>query len=155
MIYNVSNKTELELVLKEAINKDVINIHSLECLGMSIYSITDVLNKINNKGICLKIESDIVLDFSKNDTSLKSSLLLLNSICELQKNTVRQSVKKAKEEGKILGRKKLEKEDLPDVFLENLKDFQENRITKVEFAKKCNCSRPTLYKWLKCISEYN
>lgn len=153
MIYHVKNKKDLDSILKNINIGDSIYIDSIDCLGNSIYDISEILDEIYSKELYILISNSIELDFTKDKHCLKNTIDLLKDICNLQKERVKQSVKKAREEGKNIGRKKLTPNDLPDVFISNLNDFYSQKINKSEFAKICNCSRPTLDKWLKCVSS--
>lgn len=153
MAYSVKNNNELKDILDILKQGDSLYIDSINCLGNSVYDISEILNILHHKEVYLSVSSEIQFDFINNKEVLKNVIYLLNEICELQKYRVRESIKKAREEGKSLGRKKLRTEDLPIVFFENLKDFNDKKLTKVDFAKKCNCSRPTLDKWLKCVES--
>lgn len=153
MIYHVKNKKDLDSILKNVNIGDSIYIDSIDCLGNSIYDISEILDEIYNKELYVLISNSIELDFTKDKHCLRNTIDLLKDICNLQKERVKQSVKKAREEGKNIGRKKLTPNDLPDVFISNLNNFYSQKINKSEFAKICNCSRPTLDKWLKCVSS--
>lgn len=153
MDYYIFNKRELENAIEEIEENDSLIISSVDCLGNSVYDISDMIEKISNKNINFRLTSNTALNFSKEDKCLEVVIVLLKEICELQKHRVRKSVQKARNEGKIMGRRKLNKSDLPDVFVNNLNDFNLGRINKTEFAQLCKCSRPTLNKWLICIAE--
>lgn len=153
MDYHIKNKEELYSILEKANSGDSIFVPSIEHLGNSIFDISELLNEFNKKSVYLLISNSIELDFHNNTNYSKNTLDLLNGICDLQKNRVRKSIKKAREEGKIVGRKKLTVEDLPKSFTDNLNNFYSQKINKTEFSKLCNCSRPTLDKWLKCVSN--
>lgn len=150
MIYHIKNKKELDSILKSINIRDSIYIDSIDCLGNSVYDISKILEDMYNKELYILISNNIELDFTKDKHCLKNTIDLLIGICDLQRKRVKQSVKKARERGKNVGRKKLTPKDLPDIFISNLNDFNSKKINKVEFARICNCSRPTLDKWLKC-----
>ena len=153
MKYYVQDKKELASILEKSNEGDSIYINSIECLGNSVYDISELLDEAYNKKIHLSISDNIELNFAKENHQLESTIELLRGICDLQKKRVKQSVKKAREEGKAIGRKKLTSKDLPEVFLKNLNRFYSQNLNKGEFAKLCNCSRPTLDKWLRCVSS--
>lgn len=155
MDYHIQSKEELNSILNKINTGDSIHIYSIECLGNSIYDISQILDEIYKKELYISISNYIELDFSKDKYCLKNTIDLLKGICNLQKNRVKQSMKKAREEGKSIGRKKLTPEDLPEIFISNLDNFYSQNLTKGEFAELCNCSRPTLDKWLKCVSNEN
>ena len=58
---------------------------------------------------------------------------------------------KAKADGKQIGRPKLTKESLPDSFYRGLALYRRAEITKTEFSRMINVSRPTLDKYLEVV----
>lgn len=153
MEFYIKNKSEFnESILNTNIG-DSLYIESIECLGNSIYEITEVLKEISNKQLILSISNSITFNFKSEQQTLQNVLDLLESICNLQKDRLSKSIKKALDEGKSIGRKKLQISDIPPIFFENLDRFNSKELNKTEFSKVCGCTRPTLNKWLKCISD--
>ena len=54
-----------------------------------------------------------------------------------------------------LGRPRTVKEDIPPVFHKNLPAYLSGQIPLTEFAKRCNLSRPSIYKYLRILKEEN
>ncbi len=67
---------------------------------------------------------------------------------------IKAAIKKQKESGTYTGgRKKTTLEDIPDQFFDYLNKIKNNEITKTEAARKLNCSRSTIYKYLQILEK--
>lgn len=53
------------------------------------------------------------------------------------------------------GRPKKNVVDIPDVFRVSLPDYLNGTLSLSAFARLCNLSRPTIYKYLRMIKEEN
>jgi DNA invertase Pin-like site-specific DNA recombinase len=71
---------------------------------------------------------------------------------ELELKMIRARVKSgmdnAKAKGKQIGRPKMTRDTLPDAFFKHYPLYSKNQVTKAEFARLLNVSRPTLDHWL-------
>ena len=85
----------------------------------------------------------------------KLVVTILGSIYEFERTSInerqRQGIEIAKREGKYTGGKC--KEYDVAVFKGLFEQYKAKQITKVQFAKSMNCSRPTLDKWLREYKE--
>ena len=66
---------------------------------------------------------------------------------------VRSGVANARSKGKILGRPTLKLSDIPKKVIQTYKLYNDGVISKSDFAKVCEISRPTLDKYIKIIIE--
>jgi DNA invertase Pin-like site-specific DNA recombinase len=84
-------------------------------------------------------------------------LKMMGVFSELERNMISQRVKSgvanARAKGKIVGRPQLGIKDIPQKVIDNYKLYENNSISKTDYAKICNISRPTLDKYLKIIKE--
>lgn len=149
MKYIIKTKEEMQEVIPKINNGDLLYLDNIECLGNSIYEITDILKKIHRKNFQLSICNEISFNFDKEKDTLDKVILLLDSICNMQKERLSKSIRKAVKEGKGVGRKKLQASNIPSVFFDNIKRFKNKEINKREFSEICGCTRPTLNSWLK------
>ena len=62
---------------------------------------------------------------------------------------VRSGMANAKAKGAKIGRPELTKDQLPEAFYKHYPLFTQKKLTKVEFARLLDVSRPTLDKWLR------
>ena len=68
---------------------------------------------------------------------------------EVIRERVRSGLEGARSKGKILGRPKLTKDDIPDKFYRKLDLFNKGEINKTEFANVMGWSRPKLNRILE------
>ena len=61
---------------------------------------------------------------------------------------MRSGVANAKAKGKQIGRPRMTRDALPDAFYKHYALFSKGQVTKAEFARLLNVSRPTLDHWL-------
>ena len=55
----------------------------------------------------------------------------------------------AKAKGRQIGRRPLQKEDIPAVFYRHYPAYAAGKMNKSELARVCNVSRPTVYEYLE------
>jgi DNA invertase Pin-like site-specific DNA recombinase len=65
---------------------------------------------------------------------------------------VKSGVANAKAKGIKVGRPKLTKENIPQVFYRHYPAYAAGKMNVSELARVCDLSRPTVYKYLKLIS---
>lgn len=87
---------------------------------------------------------------------MSAAFLQMASIfAELGKNILRARVRSglanAKEKGRRLGRPTVGKDDIPAVFYKHYPAFMSGELNVSEFARVCDLSRPTIYKYLKIV----
>ena len=153
MIDFIKNKEELLNHIGNLNTGDIIYVSNVECLGSSIYDITNTLKIIRDKKLKLNISNELEFNFNAEKDILDKVILLLDGICNIQKERLSKSIKRAVEEGRNVGRKKLQVSNIPKIFFDNIDDFKEKKINKREFSEICGCTRPTLNNWLKISSN--
>ena len=63
-------------------------------------------------------------------------------------NRVKYGIENARAKGKKLGRPKTDIENIPDIFFRYYPKYKNKQINISEFAKLCNFSRTTIYKYV-------
>ena len=66
---------------------------------------------------------------------------------------IKQGLENARAEGKELGRPKTTTDDIPHIFLKHYPKYANKDINVSEFARMCNMSRPTIYKYIKLVQQ--
>ncbi|SCI99733.1 Transposon Tn1000 resolvase [uncultured Clostridium sp.] len=91
------------------------------------------------------------------DPMAKAMLSMMGVFAELEKDMISQRVKSgmanAKAKGKIIGRPELTKDDIPSIFYKHYPLYKSKKIKVAEFARLCNMSRTTIYKYLKMVES--
>lgn len=154
------NRPEYQKMVSELKEGDVVILHSLDRLGRNYDGIIEEWHKITKQ-----IKADIkVLDMPLLDTTTTENnltgkfmadmvLQILSYAAELERRKIKQRQKEgvaiAVAEGKFknCGRKKMEIDE--ELLSENLELFEAGEISKAEFARRLNVSRPKLDNLLK------
>lgn len=142
-----TDRPQLKAMLDYAREGDVIYIESFSRLARNTKDLLDIIDRLNSNNIQ-------VISLKENlDTSTPTGKLMLTMIGaistferEIMLERQKEGIKIAKEEGKYKGRVKKER---PKEWEEYKKEYYTRKINLVELAKKCNVSRPIIYKWLK------
>lgn len=83
----------------------------------------------------------------------KGMLQMWAVFAEMEKEMISQRVRSgmanAKAKGKSIGRPRLSKEDIPDKFWKYERMYRAGEISIAELARLMDCSRTTIYKYLK------
>ena len=99
-----------------------------------------------------------VVDCTKElDAMTEGMLKMMGVFSEIERNMISQRVKSgvanARAKGKTLGRPTLTIKEIPSKVIDMYDLYKSGAISKTDYAKMCNTSRPTLDKYLKVIVE--
>lgn len=103
------------------------------------------------------IVGSFVVDCSagKLDPMTAGMLQMMSVFAELERNMICERVQSglmnAKAKGKRLGRPPKTQDEIPAVFLKYYPQFAEGTVNLCEFARLCNMSRTTVYKYLSLM----
>lgn len=154
------NRPEYQKMVLELKEGDVVILHSLDRLGRDYDGIIEEWHKITKQ-----IKADIkVLDMPLLDTTTTENnltgkfmadmvLQILSYAAALEREKIRErqaegvAIAVAQGKFKNCGRKKMEIDE--ELFSENLKLFEMGELSKAEFARRLNVSRPKLDNLLK------
>lgn len=158
------DRAAYQQMLSELKEGDVVILHSLDRLGRNYDAIGEEWRKITKE-----IKADIkVLDMPLLDTTVGKAgkngkdqltgqlicditLQVLSYVATIERENIRkrqaEGIALAKAQGKYKGRVK--KEIDRDLFDDNYRLYKNGEITKVQFAKNLNVSRPKLDSLLK------
>lgn len=155
-------RVEYQKMLSELKEGDVLILHSLDRLGRNYDAIIEEWHRITKE-----IKADIkVLDMPLLDTTQKNNdltgkfladmvLQILSYVAAIERDNIRkrqaEGIAVAKAQGKYKGRVK--KEVDKELFETNRTKYLNGEITKVQFAKNIDVSRPTLDNLLKEYTE--
>lgn len=155
-------RVEYQKMLSELKEGDVLILHSLDRLGRNYDAIIEEWHRITKE-----IKADIkVLDMPLLDTTQKNNdltgkfladmvLQILSYVAAIERDNIRkrqaEGIAVAKAQGKYKGRVK--KEVNKELFETNRTKYLNGEITKVQFAKNIDVSRPTLDNLLKEYTE--
>lgn len=138
---------------------DTIVTTEVSRLTRSTKQLCDIIQLISDKGLKLVIKGSVTIDCSNGeiDPMTKSFLQMAGVFAELERNLISARVKSgldnARAKGKTLGRPKTDKDDIPPIFYKHYPLYQKGKLNKVEFAKICGLSYPTIYKYLALVES--
>ena len=117
---------------------------------------TEVLwNK--HKHIRLVIIGSITMDCrgGQADPMSEAFLQMAGVFSQLELSMIRSRVKsgmdRAREKGSAIGRPQITKDDIPTIFLRHYPAYKNKQLNLSEFARVCNLSRTTVYKYLELL----
>ena len=91
------------------------------------------------------------------DPMTNAFLQMAGVFAELERNMtidrVKSGLANAKSKGVKLGRPQLTVNDIPKKVLDNYDKYKDGLISKTDFAKICDISRPTLYKYISVMVD--
>lgn len=160
-------RPQLELMMEEVKEGDTVYCESISRLGRNLKDLIDIIDYLVNKGVRVVIVKESI---DTNSNTYKLLLGIFGAVAEMERETIQErtiqsieALKKAKEEqgeiktksGKWFGREEKTVEQLPKEFKKYYDKMINKEINKIEMSKLLNCSRATLYRWIKLYEGSN
>lgn len=151
------DRTQFSRLLANVNEGDVIVATEVSRITRSTKQLCSIIEFAKNKKIKLILGSFIV-DCSKELEPMTEGMLkMMGVFAELERNIISQRVKSglnnAISKGKTLGRPKITEDDIPSIFYKHYPKYKNNEINKIEFARLCDLSYPTIYKYLRIVEN--
>lgn len=143
--------------------KEGDSITSLEVsrLTRSTQKLCEIIREVQEKKIKLIIAGSLTIDCSPGkdiDPLTKGMILMWGVFAELEHDIIVQRIKSglanAREKGKTLGRPKTTIDNIPSIFYKYYPMFKSNTINLSEFARLCQISRVTIYKYINIVENH-
>lgn len=143
--------------------KEGDSITSLEVsrLTRSTQKLCEIIREVQEKKIKLIIAGSLTIDCSPGkdiDPLTKGMIMMWGVFAELEHDIIVQRIKSglanAREKGKTLGRPKTTIDNIPSIFYKYYPMFESNSINLSEFARLCQISRVTIYKYINIIENH-
>lgn len=150
------NREVLNTLLDTVKEGDTIVCTEVSRITRSTNQLINIIQIAEDKRLKLIIGT-FVLDCSGEvlDPMAKAMLQMMGVFAELERDMISARVKSgmanAKAKGKTIGRPTLTIESVPAKVKDIYKLYKNKSITKTDYAKMCDVSRPTLDKYLKII----
>ena len=154
-----ADRPEFNKLLDIVKQGDIIVTTEVSRLTRSTKQLCDIIQLINDKGLKLVIKGSVTIDCSEGDIDpmTKSFLQMAGVFSELERNLISARVKSgldnARAKGKQIGRSKTTKDDIPPVFYKHYPQYKSGQLNKSEFARVCDLSYPTIYKYLALVER--
>lgn len=153
-----TDRAELQKLLDIVKEGDTIVTTEVSRLTRSTKHLCDILQTVQEKKVILNIGGSFVVDCSqgKMDPMTEGMIKMWGVFAEMERNIISQRVKSgmknAAAKGKKIGRPETSIDSLPDKFWKYYKKYQDKEINVSEFSRLMNCSRVSIYKYIKLVS---
>ena len=150
-------KKELSMLLDLAQPGDTIITLEVSRLSRSTQQLCEILDTVKVKHLRLVIVNSITVDCreGKIDPMSQAFIQMSGVFSELELSMIRERVRSGMQnaiaKGKKVGRRPTTKDDIPAIFYKHYPAYAARQINVSEFARLCELSRPTVYKYLRLI----
>jgi len=148
-------RTELLKLLDVIKEGDTVIATEVSRITRSTKQLCDIIEFAKSKRIRLELGTFIVDCTKELDPMTEGMLKMMGVFSELERNIISQRVKSgmrnAKAKGKKIGRPAVTADDIPSIFYKHYPKYKQGEINKKEFSRLCNCSYPTIYKYLRIV----
>ena len=154
-------KQQLSLLLETVQEGDTIITLEVSRLARSTKHLCEIIDLIQKKKLCLIILGSITVDCTSGqiDPMTNAFIQMSGVFAELELRIIRQRVKSgmvnAKAKGAKIGRPQTTKEDIPPIFYKHYPAYTFGQLNVSEFARVCDLSRTTIYRYLSIIKKGN
>lgn len=152
------DRMELNKLLNIIKKGDTIVVTEVSRITRSTKQLCEIIELVQKKNLKLVLGA-FVVDCTKGeiDPMTEGMLKMMGVFAEMERNMISQRVKSgmanAKAKGKKIGRPKVTSEDIPNIFLKHYPKYKMKSINISEFARICDMSRTTIYKYIKMIGN--
>lgn len=152
-----NNKVELTKLLDVVCEGDTILVTEISRFTRSTKQLCEMIEIVKDKHLKLQIIKSITIDCTSGniDPMTKAFLQMAGVFAELEHDMicsrVKSGVANARAKGKQIGRPQLTIDDIPDKVKKYYEMYINGDISKTDYAKMCDISRPTLDKYLSII----
>lgn len=151
------NRVELARMLATVKQGDFIVATEVSRITRSTKQLCEIIEIAKDKHLML-IFGTFVVDCTKElDPMTEGMLKMMGVFSEIERNMISQRVKSgianARSKGKRVGRPALLSSDIPAKVIKSYELYQSGTISKVDYARMCGISRPTLDKYLSIMAE--
>lgn len=153
------DRVEWNKLLNTVSEGDTIVTTEVSRLSRSTQHLCEIIDLIKTRRLKLVIGNTMTIDCTKGELDPMTNAFLQMSgvFSELERNMISQRVKSgmanAKAKGKAIGRPKTSSDDIPSLFLKHYPSYKNKNINVSEFARLCDMSRTTIYKYVKLVEK--
>ena len=154
------NRPELNKMLSIVKEGDTIITTEISRITRSTKQLCDIIELVKTKHLKLIIKDSITIDCSSSDTidPMSNAFLQIAAVfAELERNMivdrVRSGMSNARAKGVKLGRPALTADKIPAKVIALFERYRDKQISKTEYAKICDISRPTLDKYIAILTD--
>ena len=152
-------KPQQEAMFAAAAPGDTVIVLEVPRLARSTQQLCEIIDLIREKHLRLVIVGSITLDCRNGhaDPMSEAFLQMAGVFSQLELAMIRERVRSgmanAKAKGRQIGRPQATKDSVPAVFLRHYPAYKSGQLNLSEFARVCDLSRTTVYKYLSLLEE--
>lgn len=150
-----TNRFQLNNLLNAVKSGDTIISTEVSRITRSTKQLCEIIEFAKDTHIKLVLGTFVVDCTKELDPMTEGMLKMMGVFSELERNMISQRVKSgmrnAKARGSKIGRPTTTADDIPNVFYKHYPKYKNGEINKVEFAKICSLSYPTIFKYLRIV----
>lgn len=154
------HRPELLKLLNIVQTGDTIVSTEVSRITRSTKQLIDVIELVKEKQLKLVIKDSITIDCtdSKQIDAMTNAFIQISAVfAELERNMivdrVRSGMSNARAKGVRLGRPTLTVDKIPSKVLNLYDRYRDKQLSKTEYAKICDISRPTLDKYIALMTD--
>ncbi len=151
------NRVELARLLATVKEGDGIVATEVSRITRSTKQLCEIIETAKEKHLMLLFGTFVVDCTKELDPMTEGMLKMMGVFSEIERNMISQRVKSgianARSKGKRIGRPALHLDAIPSKVIKTYELYQAGTISKVDYAKMCNISRPTLDKYLSIMID--
>ena len=150
-------KQQLSDLLENAAAGDEILTLEVSRLARSTKQLCEIIEMVKDKRLKLSIVGSITVDCRNGqiDPMTNAFIQMSGVFAELELRIIRERVRSgmanAKAKGVKIGRPQATKDDIPAIFYKHYPAFVQGNLNISEFARVCDLSRTTIYKYLNLL----
>ena len=150
-------KPQQEAMFAAAAQGDTIIALEVPRLARSTQQLCQIIDLVRERHLRLVILGSITLDCRNGhaDPMSEAFLQMAGVFSQLELAMIRERVRSgmanAKAKGQKIGRPQTTKEAIPAIFLRHYPSYKNGHLNLTEFARVCDLSRTTIYKYLSLL----
>ena len=150
-------KPQQEAMFAAAAPGDTVIVLEVPRLARSTQQLCEIIDLIREKHLRLMIVGSITLDCRNGhaDPMSEAFLQMAGVFSQLELAMIRERVRSgmanARAKGRQIGRPQATKDSVPAVFLRHYPAYKSGQLNLSEFARVCDLSRTTVYKYLSLL----
>lgn len=150
-------KPQQEAMFAATAQGDTVIALEVPRLARSTQQLCQIIDLVREKHLRLVIVGSITLDCRNGypDPMSEAFLQMAGVFSQLElaiiRTRVRSGMANAKAKGKQIGRPQTTKETIPAAFLRHYPSYKNGHLNLSEFARVCDLSRTTIYKYLSLL----
>ena len=150
-------KSQQAAMFDQAAAGDTVIVLEVSRLARSTQQLCEIIERVREKHLRLVIVGSITLDCRNGqaDPMSEAFLQMAGVFSQLElamiRSRVRSGMENARAKGRQIGRPQVTKEDIPQIFYRHYPAYKSKQLNISEFARVCNLSRTTVYKYISLL----